>query len=43
MVCSLKDKYQHMGNLLNEKQWRQYLAIEALEKDNTSLVPDFCN
>ena len=37
-MLSAKDKYQHMGKLLNEKQWRQYLAIEALEKDNTSLV-----
>jgi transposase len=37
-MLSAKDKYQHMGKLLNEKQWRQYLGTEALERDNISLV-----
>lgn len=35
---SLKEKYQRMGMLLNEKQWRQYLAIEAEERENVALV-----
>lgn len=34
----LKDKYQRMDSILNEKQWRQYLATEAEEKDNVALV-----
>mgnify|MGYP001564560909 CR=1 FL=1 len=37
-MLSAKDKYQHMGKMLNEKQWRQCLAIEALEKGNVALV-----
>lgn len=37
-MLSAKDKYQYMGKSLNEKQWRQYLGTEALEKDNISLV-----
>ena len=37
-MLSVKDKYQHMDRLLNEKQWRQYLAIEAQEKGNVALV-----
>lgn len=35
---TIADKYQHMGALLNEKQWRQYLAIEAEERGNIRLV-----
>jgi len=34
----LKDKYQRMDTILNEKQWRQYLAIEAEEKENVAVV-----
>lgn len=34
----LKDKYNRMDAILNEKQWRQYLATEAQEKDNVALV-----
>ena len=37
-MLSAKDKYQYMGKSLNEKQWRQYLGTEALERDNISLV-----
>lgn len=31
-------KYQQMRLLLNEKQWRQYLALEAKERGSVSLV-----
>lgn len=34
----LEDKYNRMGTILNEKQWRQYLATEAEEKKNVALV-----
>jgi transposase len=34
----LKDKYRRMDKILNEKQWRQYLATEAEEKDNVAAV-----
>lgn len=37
-MLSAQDKYHRMDNLLNEKQWRQYLAIEAEEKENVALV-----
>ncbi len=37
-MLSTQDKYCHMDKLLNEKQWRQYLAIEAREKNNVALV-----
>jgi hypothetical protein len=37
-MLSAKDKYQHMEKSLNEKQWRQYLGTEALERNNISLV-----
>lgn len=37
-MLSAQDKYHHMDKLLNEKQWRQYLAIEAKEKENVALV-----
>ena len=29
-----REKYQQMRELLNEKQWRQYLALEAKERGN---------
>jgi hypothetical protein len=32
------DKYQRMHTMLNEKQWRQYLATEAEERGNISRV-----
>jgi len=32
------DKYQRLSTMLNEKQWRQYLATEAEERGNISLV-----
>ena len=32
------DKYANISSLLNEKQWRQYLAIEAEERGNIRLV-----
>jgi DDE family transposase len=34
----LQEKYHRMNKLLNEKQWRQYVAIEAQEKENIALV-----
>lgn len=37
-MLSAQDKYHRMDNILNEKQWRQYLAIEAEEKGNVALV-----
>jgi hypothetical protein len=32
------EKYQQMRQLLNEKQWRQFLALEAKERGNIVLV-----
>jgi len=32
------EKYQQMRQLLNEKQWRQFLALEAKERGNILLV-----
>jgi hypothetical protein len=32
------EKYQQMHHLLNEKQWRQFLALEAKERGNIMLV-----
>ena len=32
------EKYQQMHQLLNEKQWRQFLALEAKERGNIVLV-----
>lgn len=34
----LEDKYTRMDTIMNEKQWRQYLATEAEEKGNVALV-----
>jgi hypothetical protein len=31
-------KYERMRTLLNEKQWRQYLATEAEERENAAMV-----
>ena len=33
-----REKYQQMRQLLNEKQWRQFLALEAKERGNIVLV-----
>ena len=38
MQVDQRDKYQQMRTLLNEKQWRQYLALEAKERGSVSLV-----
>ena len=35
---SRTEKYQQMRQLLNEKQWRQFLALEAKERGNIVLV-----
>lgn len=32
------DKYHRMRAMLNEKQWRQYLATEAEERENVAMV-----
>jgi len=32
------EKYQQMHEMLNEKQWRQFLALEAKERGNIILV-----
>jgi len=37
-MLSASSKYQRMDTILNEKQWRQYLATEAEVKDNVALV-----
>src|SRR5436190_1477712 len=33
-----REKYQRMRQLLNEKQWRQFLALEAKERGSIVLV-----
>jgi len=38
MQVDRRDKYQQMRTLLNEKQWRQYLALEAKERGSVSRV-----
>lgn len=38
MQVDRREKYQQMRTLLNEKQWRQYLALEAKERGSVSLV-----
>jgi hypothetical protein len=35
---SRTEKYQQMRELLNEKQWRQFLALEAKERGSIVLV-----
>src|SRR5664279_2734240 len=37
-MLSARDKYERMDTILNEKQWRQYLATEAQEKDNVAKI-----
>lgn len=37
-MLTAEDKYRRMDKILNEKQWRQFLAIEAQEKENVALV-----
>ena len=34
VLLSSAQKYEHMSRVLNEKQWRQYLALEAKEQGN---------
>jgi transposase len=38
MQVDRRDKYQQMRELLNEKQWRQYLALEAKERGSVAQV-----
>ncbi len=38
MQVDRREKYQQMRTLLNEKQWRQYLALEAKERGSVGLV-----
>jgi hypothetical protein len=38
MQVSRAEKYQRMRELLNEKQWRHYLALEAQECGSVMLV-----
>ena len=38
MQVDRRDKYQQMRGLLNEKQWRLYLALEAKERGEVSKV-----
>ena len=38
MQVERREKYQQMRELLNEKQWRQYLALEAKERGSVSQV-----
>jgi transposase len=38
MQVDRRDKYQQMHGLLNEKQWRQYLALEAKERGSVAHV-----
>jgi hypothetical protein len=38
MQVDRREKYQQMRMLLNEKQWRQYLALEAKERGSISVV-----
>jgi transposase len=34
VLISSAQKYEHMRHVLNEKQWRQYLALEAKQQGN---------
>src|SRR5260370_19781566 len=38
MQVDRRDKYQQMHALLNEKQWRHYLALEAKERGSVAQV-----
>src|SRR6266581_4357627 len=35
---SIEQEYHQMHSMLNEKQWRQYLAVEAQRRESTSQV-----
>lgn len=37
-ILSREQKYEHMRESLNEKQWRQYLALEVKERGNLAEV-----
>jgi hypothetical protein len=37
-TLSREQKYAHMRESLNEKQWRQYVAMEAKERGNLAEV-----
>jgi hypothetical protein len=37
-MISAQDQYLYMHQILNEKQWRQYLAIESQSRGNLALV-----
>src|SRR5215472_13018777 len=37
-TLSIEQEYQQMRTLLNEKQWRQYLAAEAQRRGSISTV-----
>lgn len=37
---SIEQEYQHMREMLNEKQWRQYLAVEAQRRESVSQVAE---
>jgi len=38
LKVSLRSQYQQMKQSLNEKQWRQYLALEVKRKGNITAV-----
>jgi len=38
LKVSLRSQYQQMKQALNEKQWRQYLALEVKRKGNITAV-----
>ncbi len=38
MQVSRTEKYEHMRQMLNEKQWRHYLALEAQERGSIAQV-----
>src|SRR5215469_3896648 len=38
ILVNHRDKYHQMQGLLNEKQWRQYLALEAKERGSVAQV-----
>ncbi len=38
MQISRTEKYERMWEMLNEKQWRHYLTLEALERGSVAQV-----
>jgi hypothetical protein len=38
MQVDRREKYQQMREMLNEKQWRHYLALEAQERESVVQV-----